>query len=154
MAEEIRLNRGVPIVVNDEGETITMKPENQNFIEKFYGLVDKLDDLSAEMQSEAVKQMNEHEQLLLLIERTKHIMAEIDAMFGPESCRKIFGDIVPSHYLIADFFEQLKPIAERYTDGRQKEISKKYNGNRKGARASKYRSKEELIRDAMGHNNV
>lgn len=154
MAEEIRLNRGVPIVVNDEGETIIMNPENQNFIEKFYGLVDKLDDLSAEMQSETVKQMDEHESLLLLIERTKSIMTEIDIMFGPESCRKIFGNIVPGPYLIADFFDQLKPIAERYANGRQKEISKKYNGNRKGARASKYRSKEELIRDAMGHNNV
>lgn len=155
MAEEIKLSRGIPIVVNDEGETIIMHPENQNFIERFYGLVDMLESISAELQSEEVRKAGEHEQLLVVIDRTHGIMTEIDAMFGMDSCRKIFGEnVIPSPYLIADFFEQLRPIAEKYTDGRQKEISKKYNRNRKGANASKYRSKEELIQDAMGRRNV
>lgn len=147
--EDIRVLRGTPIVVNDEGETIIMNAEDQQFIEKFYGLINRLDDIEKDMQSPAVKQKSDHEQLKLMIELTKEIMAEIDAMFGAESCRKIFGDIVPNPYLIADFFEQLQPIAEKYVDARQKDIAKKYNNKRKGARTSKYRTKEEIIQDAM-----
>ena len=146
---DIRVSRGISITVNDDGETIVMNVDDQNFIEKFYGLIDKLDDVSKELNSPEVKKKDDHEILLLTIERTKPIMLEIDSMFGAESCRKVFGNIVPSPYLIADFFEQLKPITEQHVDDRQKEIAKKYNGKRKGARTSKYRTKEEIIRDAM-----
>lgn len=145
----IRVNGGVVIDVNDAGETITMNVDDQEFVEKFYGLIDKLDKVSNEMGSEKVRAEDEHNQIKLLIDRTKGIMAEIDDMFGNDSCRKIFGDIVPSPYLIADFFEQLKPIAEQHVDERQKKIAKKYDAKRKGARTSKYRTKEEIIRDAM-----
>lgn len=137
MTAEIRLSRGVPIRVNDAGETIVMNVEDQTFVEKFYGLIDRLEAVSGEMQSEAVKNMGDHDQLLLMIERTKPIMAEIDAIFGPESCRKVFGDIVPNPYLMADFFDQLKPIAEQYVSKRQEEIKKKYNNHRKGSAAGK-----------------
>ena len=147
--EDIRVLRGTPITVNDEGETIIMNAEDQQFIEKFYGLINKLEEITKEMQSPDVAQKSEHEQLKFMIEQTKGIMAEIDAMFGPESCRKIFGNIVPDPYLIADFFEQLQPIAERYAGKRQKDIAKKYNSNRKASRSSKYRTKEEIIQDMM-----
>lgn len=155
MTEEIKVSRGIPITVNDAGETITMHPENQNFIERFYGLVDKLENISAELRSEEVSNAGDHEQLIIVIDRTKSIMAEIDAMFGHDSCRKIFGEgVIPSPYLIADFFEQLQPIAEKYANVRQQEIKKKYNNSYKGARTSKYRTKEELIQEAMGKHNV
>lgn len=145
----IRVNGGIVIDVNDAGDTIIMPVDDETFIEKFYGLIDKLDEISDEMKSEKVKAEDERSQLRIFIDRTKGIMTEIDGMFGQDCCKKVFGDIVPSPYLIADFFEQLKPIAEQHIDERQKKIAKKYNGKRKGARTSKYRTKEEIIQDAM-----
>jgi len=147
--ENIRVRKGIPIEVNDDGETIVMNAESQGFIEKFYGLIEKIDNVSKDMQSEEVQQLGEREQIQKMIAKTKTLMQEIDDMFGPESCRKIFGNIVPSPYLIAEFFEQLEPIAQRYVDERQKEIAKKYSSKRKGARTSKYRTKEQIIQDAM-----
>ena len=137
------------IEVNDNGETIVVNVEDQNFIDRFYGLIGRLDEITKEMDSEAVKGLEERMQVRKMIERTKELMTDIDGMFGAECCRKVFGDIVPSPYIIADFFEKLTPIAEEYMDERQKTISKKYNNNRKGARTNKYRTKEEIIQDAM-----
>ena len=34
--------------------------------------------------------------------------------------------------MIADFFDQICPIAEKYTNGRTKELYEKYNRGRKG----------------------
>lgn len=143
----IRVSRGIQIEVNDNGETITMNVDDQTFIDKFYGLIDTLESVEKEMQSQVVKNLGDREQLQLMIERTRPIMDEVDALFGDDSCKKIFGNIVPSPYLMADFFEQLEPIAKKHMDGRQKQIAKKYNRNRKGG--NKYRTKEEIILDAM-----
>lgn len=146
---EIRVSRGIVINVNDEGETITLNVDDQNFIDKFYSLINRLDEITQKMKSEEVKAKSEQEQVRIMLVETEDLMARIDSMFGAESCRKVFGDIVPSPYLIADFFEQLTPVAEQYMDARQKKISEKYNSQRKGAKTKKFRTKEEIIQDAM-----
>lgn len=145
---EIRVKRGIEVNVNDAGETITINVEDQRFIDRFYGLISRLDGISVEMKSDAVKALESRKQISKLIEYTEDLMQDIDGLFGAECCRKVFGDVIPSPYLIADFFDQLTPIAEQYMDERQKEISKKYSNGRKGAR-SKYLSKEEMIQGAM-----
>ena len=66
-------------------------------------------------------------------------MSDIDNMFGENACKKVFGDIIPNPYLIADFLDQLTPIAEQYMDARQKKISERYSRNRKGG--GKYHTK-------------
>ncbi len=147
--QSLRVARGIEIEVNDQGETIVVNVEDQNFIDRFYGLIGRLDEISKEMDSDAVKGLEERKQVQKLIDCTKELMADIDEMFGAECCRKVFGDIVPSPYLIADFFEQMTPIAEEYMDERQKTISKKYSNARKGARTNRHRTKEEIIQDAM-----
>ncbi len=129
---DIRVNRGIVVNVNDDGDTITVNVEDQQFIDRFYGLIDKLDKISAEMGSEAVKALETRLQVQKIMGLTKELMSDIDEMFGEGCCRKVFGDIIPSPYLIADFFDQLTPIAEQYMDERQKTIAKKYNRNRKG----------------------
>lgn len=143
---QIRVNSGITVEVNDNGDTIVVNAEDQYFIEKFLGLNDKLENI-ANTDAKELENKSEREQLEFVILKTKEIMSEIDGLFGEDACRKVFGNIIPSPYLIADFFEQLTPIAEQYMDERQKKISKKYNRTRKGS--NKYRSKEELIRDAM-----
>ena len=104
--QKIRVSRGIVIEVNDAGETITLNVEDTMFLDH----------------------------VTLMIERTKGRRARIDDIFGADTCRKVFGDTVPGPYMIADFFDQLMPIAEKYMDERQKEIGKKYNRTRRGAR--------------------
>ena len=136
---KIRVNSGIVVEVNDNGDTITVNAEDQYFIEKFLGLNEKLDGI-AKMDTKELEKKSEREQIGVMIETTKEIMAEIDGLFGENACKKVFGDIVPSPYLIADFFEQLTPIAEQYMDERQKKIASKYNRNRKGG--SKQRTRK------------
>lgn len=145
----LRVTRGIEIEVNDEGEKITLNVENQNFIDDFYGLMERLDETAKEMASSGVTSLPKREQVRALIERTKPIMSDIDRLFGEGCCRKVFGDIIPSPYLIADFLEQLTPIAEQYMDERQKAIAKKYNRDRKGAKGNKYRTRQEIVQDAV-----
>ena len=146
--EKIRVSRGVTIEVNDNGDTITMNADDQQFVEKFYGLIEKSNDISKELKREDVQKLSDHEQLKVVIVKIKELMRDIDVLFGTDSCKKIFGEIVPHPYLIADFFEQLKPIVKKHVDARQKKIAEKYSNKRKGSR-NKHRSKEELIQNAM-----
>ena len=147
--EKIRVSRGVTIEVNDNGDTITMNADDQQFVEKFYGLIEKSNDISKELKREDVQKLSDHEQLKVVIVKIKELMKDIDVLFGTDSCKKIFGEIVPHPYLIADFFEQLKPIVKKHVDARQRKIAEKYNNKRKGSGTSKYRTKEEIIQDAM-----
>lgn len=124
--EQIRVNTGITVEVNEAGDTIRINVEDQNFIDKFYGMVDRLEKVSKEMKEPGISEMSEHEQLRLMIGHVRKLMEEIDGLFGEGSCKKIFGDIVPSAYLLADFFEQMTPIVERYIGERQKYINGKY----------------------------
>lgn len=135
--QSIRVSRGIEIEVNDNGETIVVNVEDQNFTERFYRLMKSLDEISTEMDSDMVKGADMQAQAKILIERTKDLMEKIDELFGKECCRKVFGDIIPSPVLLAEFFEQITPITKAYTEARQKEIEKKYSKNRKGARTGK-----------------
>ena len=60
----------------------------------------------------------------------------VDALFGDEVCRKVFGDIVPSMAAFSDFFDQLAPFMEEYGRERADEsrrrverYTKKYQKN-------------------------
>lgn len=136
---KIRVNSGIVVEVNDNGDTITVNAEDQYFIEKFLGLNEKLHNI-ARTDTKELEEKSEREQIGVMIETTKEVMAEIDGLFGENTCKKVFGDIVPSPYLIADFFEQLTPIAAQYMDERQKIIASKYSRNRKGG--SKQRTRK------------
>ena len=61
-------------------------------------------------------------------------MDDIDKLFGEESCRKIFGNIIPTPFLIYDLFDQLIPIIKEHTNERQNRIAEKYSNKRKGSR--------------------
>lgn len=143
----IRVNSGIVIEVNDKGDTITLNAEDQNFIDRFMELNEKLESSVKKMRNPELQGKSDREQLHVLMDNTKEIMDEIDELFGENACKKIFGDIIPNPYLIADLFEQLTPIAKQYMGERKKKIAEKYSGNRKGSRSrNKNRSKEDIIR--------
>lgn len=132
---KIRVNSGIVIEVNDNGDTITINAEDQGFIGKFFELYESLENLTKKFNATDMRTKSEREQLSILTDTTKEIMAGIDNLFGENSCKKVFGDIIPNPYLIAEFFEQLTPIAKQYMDARQKKIAAKYGRRRKGSRS-------------------
>ena len=130
--KQISVTRGIAIKVNDQGDTISMNVDDQRFIDKFYGLIETFDKSTAVIRGK--QNAGEREKLKNLISETEKIMAGIDDIFGKDACKKIFGDIVPSPVLIADFFDQMIPITRNYTNERQKMIEQKYSRSRKGGR--------------------
>lgn len=144
---EIRVNNGIVVSVNDSGDTITINADDQIFLEKFYTMIERIETIGEKIKSDEMKNKSGRERLQFMIDNTKEIMSDIDGLFGSDSCKKVFGDIVPSYYLLADFFDQIIPIVQEYANERQKKIADKYSRSRKGGR--KYRTKEELIQDAM-----
>lgn len=134
--ENIRVNKGIVIEVNDAGDTITINTEDQSLVDKFYGMMERLQEIKEEMEAPEMEKKGEREILKIMIERTKEIMKEIDNIFGEDSCKKIFGDIVPSAYLIVEFFDQMTPIVEKHMKERRKEIENRYSRRRKGARSN------------------
>lgn len=130
---EIQVKSGIVVKVNENGDTIKVNVEDQLFISRFLNMTEKINQTKSYMETEEVRSQDEQGQINALIEKTKEIMVEIDSLFGENACKKVFGDIIPNPYLLADFFEQLTPIVEQYMDERQKKISEKYNNRRKGA---------------------
>lgn len=131
---KIRVNSGIVVEVNDAGETITVNVEDQQLVARFYQMIEKLDAIKANVEAAGLQGANEGEKIQFMIEQSKEIMAEIDLVFGAECCRKVFGDIVPNPYLIADFFDQMTPVIKQYTDKRKESIAAKYSSKRKGAK--------------------
>ncbi len=66
---------------------------------------------------------------------SKEACEKIDNIFGAEASRKIFGNILPDMYMIADFFEKISPFIEKYQKERSQTINKKYSKSRKGAKS-------------------
>ncbi len=131
---KISVKSGIVVEVNEHGDTITVNVEDQQLVDRFYQMIEKLDEVKDKVTAANMQGKSEREQLQLLIEQTRKIMEEIDSVFGEGCCRKVFGDIVPNPYLIADFFEQMTPVLKQYTDARTKNIRSKYNRGRKGGR--------------------
>lgn len=131
MDAKIRVGNGIKIEVNDDGDYIVAHVEDHNFIDRFYGLIEKLKGIHASLKAEESKGLSEKEQLDLVKDKMLEIMRAIDELFGQDTCKKVFGSgIVPNGYLIAEFFEQLEPIFREYAVKRQDTISQKYNRNR------------------------
>lgn len=134
--KKIRVNTGITIEVNDSGDTIVVRVDDSNFVDGFYDLLESLEKKEKEIRE--TQHENDREKLGFVKEKMKEIVVQIDRLFGENTCKKVFGDIIPSGYVIADFFEQLVPIISEYSDARQKKISEKYNRKRKGSKPYYY----------------
>lgn len=132
--KKIRVNTGITIEVNDNGDTIVVRVDDSNFVDAFYDLLEMMEQKEKEIA--ASKYENDREKLSFVKEKMKEIVRQIDQLFGQDTCKKVFGDIIPSGYAVADFFEQLVPIISEYSDARQKKIAEKYNRSRKGSKTT------------------
>lgn len=133
---QIRVEKGIKINVNDAGDYIVANVNDNAFVEKFYNMIEKIENVSKEMKKiqidpEDVEAGRDY--VKIVEENTRVITDEIDKLFGENSCAKVFGQgVSPTGYAIADFFDQLIPIFEKYADERQKKISSRYTRRRKG----------------------
>ena len=59
------------------------------------------------------------------------IKRKVDALFGPDTCRKVFGNIVPGTDLLIQFFEALTPYFEEHARAQQEKLGK-YSAERTG----------------------
>lgn len=130
----LRVETGVTIEVNDAGECIVARLDDNSFTDKFYDILDTMEKTSNLLDEANLNGKDEREQLAIVTERIKMVMQDIDNLFGVGACKKVFGDIIPSGYAIADFFDQLLPIFEEYANEKQQKILSKYSNKRKGSR--------------------
>lgn len=128
------------IEVNDDGDYITLDFSDNSFPDRFFAMVDRVQERANEAVPEAEKIEAQHEKgsegymrATAALWRKVHedIMTEVDDFFGPGTCRKVFGNIVPGVELYNDFFNQLKPYVENAVRERAQRMSK-YSAARTG----------------------
>lgn len=137
----IRVNTGAKkIEVNDNGDFITLNFGDHEFPSKFFAMLDKVQEMAKEAKpkEDAIRETYDadslelHRAILALdCELHRAIAAEVDGLLGPDTCRKVFGDIVPGVELFDDFFTQLMPYFEEAGKERAQRMSK-YSAARTG----------------------
>lgn len=149
--DSLRIDNGIKqINVNDEGECIEFSIVSNDFFRAFFDLLRWFDDQEnrkeiKEMEEQSDKVVSDDGEkvdydaannvLNIRDQISKEACEKIDNIFGLEASRKIFGSVIPDMYMIADFFEQISPLIEKYQKERSQTINKKYSKNRKGAKS-------------------
>ncbi len=129
--ESLRVKKSLEIEVNDNGDVIFIPVEDVQFLDGFYDLIDKFANAGQEIKEKG-EGLNQKEHIQLLVTTMQDIAAEIDSLFGEDCCEKVFDTTAPSPYAVTDFFDQLLPIFDRYTNDRHKRIAQKYSSARQG----------------------
>lgn len=130
--EKIRVQRNVKqIEVNDEGEFITLDFNDQSLPYRF---VQTMKEIFAKYQ-EFEKKISGGDNLYSIIELEHEInlyfKEKIDQLLGKDTCRKVYGDILPSIEMHIDLLNQLTPYFEEYSRTRREKMNK-YNAGRTG----------------------
>lgn len=140
--DSIRVDTGAKrIEVNDEGEYITLNFADQSLPTRFFAMADDFQAKEPEYRAraealDANTELTEYERMRataqLNLEFHTYFKEQIDALFGANTCRKVFGDIVPGVELYGDFLTQITPYFEKYGKERAEKLQTKYNPARKG----------------------
>ncbi len=136
----LRVNTGAKrIEVNDDGEYIVLNFGDQSFPSRVFDMIDRIQakaveatDKSREIEKNFPDEDERKKELARFNEEIhRYMMDEVDGVFGAETCRKVFGDIVPGIELIDDFFTQIMPFFEEYAKERAVRLEK-YSARRTG----------------------
>lgn len=136
--DKIRIGRqNVKVIeVNDEGECITLNFNDRGLVSRFYSLMEEYNKRQAEMmkRAEEIDAMESESEknkafIELDLEIHKWLAKEVDGVFGEGTCRKVFGDIVPSVYCYTEFFEQISPFFKEFAAAH----TNKYTASRMGS---------------------
>lgn len=141
----IRVNTGVKrIEVNDNGDYITLSLNDNDFLDRFFGLYENIqrmaDDYTGKESAirekykgaeEAGRDSILKETFSLYAQAGKDMKQEVDGLFGEGTCKKVFGDTTPTFDLYLDFFEQLAPFLQEFAREKTQRMSK-YSAARTG----------------------
>ena len=130
------------IEVNDQGEYIVLRFSDQSFPGRVFAMIERVQALGEQVKEKEAalrESYRDSEDALALPKAAaalneevhRAIMAEVDGVFGAETCRKVFGEIVPDVALFEDFFRQLLPYFEEYGRERAEKMGK-YSEGRMG----------------------
>lgn len=137
----IRVNSGAKrIEVNDNGDYITLNFADQSFPTRFFAMLDRVLETTeaaspkeAEIKEKFTVGGLDYTRAMAQLNEDIHsaVVSEIDGFFGVDTCKHVFGDIVPGIDLIDDFFQQLMPYFQKYGQERTRRMSK-YSAERTG----------------------
>lgn len=128
------------IEVNDQGDCIVLNLNDSSLPDRFISMMDQFQEQTSqakkkakeiEDQCEAGSEAAIRATASLYRELHENVMRAVDGLFGPDTCKKVFGDIVPDIELFNDFFKQLIPYLEEFGQERAQRMSK-YSANRTG----------------------
>ncbi len=137
--EKIRIARNVKrIEVNDEGEFIELDFDDLNLPYRYYAMLKRFEKdrvKFSEELTENLKGKNAEESAAEFVEAERRLNIyfcdAIDEVFGKDTCRKVYGNILPSVEMHMQFFDALHPYFEEEAERRRQKMSK-YSAKRSG----------------------
>lgn len=137
--DKIRIQRNIKrIEVNDKGDVIELDFDDLNLPYAFYGMIKKFETDRVKFTKELAERLKdksaeESADELVAAERELNIYMRdaIDKVFGEGTCRKVYGDILPSVEMHLQFFDALRPYFEEEAERRQAKMNK-YSARRMG----------------------
>lgn len=137
--EKIRLQRNIKrIEVNDNGDVLELNFDDLNLPYKFYGMVKKFEEDRQKFTEELAEKFKDglddkNMEALIEAERKLNVYMRdaIDEVFGEGTCRKVYGDILPSWEMHMQLFDELHPYFDEEAKRRQQRMNK-YSARRMG----------------------
>lgn len=138
--DKIRIARNIKrIEVNDNGEFITLDFDDLNLPYRYYGMLKRLEKDRVKFAQELQEKLGDKTGVdsaeeLVNAERDLNIYFRdaIDEVFGEGTCRKVYGDILPSIDMHLQFFDAIRPYFEEEAQRRRQKMSK-YSAKRSGS---------------------
>lgn len=138
--DKIRITRNIKrIEVNDNGEFITLDFDDLNLPYRYYGMLKRLEKDRVKFAQELQEKLRDKTGMdsaeeLVNAERDLNIYFRdaIDEVFGEGTCRKVYGDILPSIDMHLQFFDAIRPYFEEEAQRRRQKM-KKYSAKRSGS---------------------
>ena len=128
-----RIDTGVKrIEVNDAGEYIELQLGDASLFEHISAFMSEIQSKSHELAARMKEDGFEADAFAAFYAKTHtELMQKVDDLFGPETCRKVFGNIVPGTDLLIQFFEALMPCFKEHAKAQQERLGK-YSAERTG----------------------
>lgn len=137
--DKIRIQRNIKrIEVNDNGDVIELDFDDLNLPYAFYGMIKKFETDRIKFTKELAEKLKDKsaeetadEYVAAERELNIYMRDAIDKVFGEGTCRKVYGDILPSVEMHLQFFDALRPYFEEEAKRRQAKMNK-YSARRLG----------------------
>lgn len=133
MENKIRISSGTRrINVNDEGDVILLHLDDDSFVLGFYKLMEYVKSAAMQIPGETEDVAGNAATMDQIVALEEEVRRKVDTLFGEDTCRKVFGDKLPSMDLFVELFGSLVPFLEEYKAERVKRMGK-YDASRTGS---------------------